>query len=105
VKYRVEVTARAEADIEEAYAWYAERSPESAARWDGELSRAINTLERFPERCPVAFLESEAVGLDIRRLVVGRYNAFLHVDGGTVYILTVRHGARKRPPAPSRSPA
>jgi len=52
VKYRVEVTARAEADIEEAYAWYAERSPEGAARWDGELSRAINTLERFPSAAP-----------------------------------------------------
>ena len=72
MKYRIEVTARAEADIEEAYAWYAERSPEGAARWHGELSRAINTLERFPERCPVALVESEAVGLDIRRLVVGR---------------------------------
>jgi plasmid stabilization system protein ParE len=96
VKYRVEVTARAEADIEEAYAWYAERSPEGAAKWHGELSRAINTLERFPERRRVAFLESEAVGLDIRRLVVGRDNALLHADGGAVYILTVGHGARKR---------
>ena len=92
-KYRVEVTARAEADIEEAYAWYAARG---GGQWHRELSRAINTLERFPERCPVALLESQAVGLDIRRLVVGCYNVFLHVDGGTVYVLTVRHGARKR---------
>jgi plasmid stabilization system protein ParE len=96
VKYRVHVTARAEADIDEAYSWYADQSVEAAARWHDELSRAIASLERFQERSVVAAAESEAFGVEVRRQVVGRYNVFLHLRGRTVYILTVRHGARKR---------
>jgi len=99
MKYRVLVIPCAAAEIEEAYLWIAERAPESAVRWFNGLYSVIDTLETFPERCPHA-PEDDFFQQEIRQLIygklIGRYRILFTIDGDTVYILHVRHGARKR---------
>jgi len=99
VKYRVLVLPRAAAEIEEAYLWIAERAPEGAVKWFNGLHSVIGTLETFPERCPHA-PEDDFFQQEIRQLIygkrIGRYRILFTIDGNTVYILHVRHGARKR---------
>jgi plasmid stabilization system protein ParE len=99
MKYRVLVQPRAAAEIEEAYLWIAERAPESAVNWFNGLDSVIESLETFPERCPHA-PESNFFQEEIRQLVygkrIGRYRILFTIDRDTVYILHVRHGARKR---------
>lgn len=51
----------AEAELEAAYLWLAERNPEAAATWYNGALNAFGTLETFPERCQLA---PESVTLD-----------------------------------------
>ena len=47
----------------------------------------------MPKRCPRA-PEDGLDGLEIRHLIHGRYRIIFGIDGKTVVILQVRHGAR-----------
>ncbi len=61
MSYQVIVQPPAETDIEEAVAWIAQYSPEKAALWYFDLTEAIESLQNFPARCPIA-PESEEFG-------------------------------------------
>ena len=52
--YRVELTRGAEADLEELYLWVVERAPNQGAAWFNGLEETIFSLDRHPERCPLA---------------------------------------------------
>jgi plasmid stabilization system protein ParE len=58
-------------------------------------STEIDSLERFPERCPYA-REREYLEVDLRQLVYKSHRVVFHVDKPkrTVYVLYVRHGKR-----------
>lgn len=89
----------AEAELEAAYLWIAERNPEAAAKWYNGLLDAILTLETLPERCPPA-PERKVFGREIRQLLHGNrryaYRVLFDVtEAGTVRILHVRHSARQ----------
>ena len=100
--YRVEITRRAEADLEELYLWVVERAPLQGARWYNGLERAVLSLNQHPKRCPVA---PESVDADhpVRVLTYGRkphtYRIYFTVDDddSLVRVLHVRRGARQRP--------
>ncbi|MBO0800051.1 MAG: type II toxin-antitoxin system RelE/ParE family toxin [Blastocatellia bacterium] len=96
--YRVVFTPRARADALEAFRWYAERSPDAAARWYGGLEKAIATLRQNPARHPVAEEETEQFGITIRRMLYGRrrgvFRILFTIEGDTVTLLYVRHSAR-----------
>lgn len=102
--YRVEITRRAEADLEELYLWVVDRAPQQGARWFNGLERAVLSLDQHPKRCPVA---PENVDRDrpVRVLIYGRkphaYRIFFAVDddAAIVRVLHVRRGARQRPMA------
>lgn len=74
--YHVEITRKAETDLEELYLWVVERAPQQGAAWFNGLERAILTLDRHADRCPVA---SESVDPDrpVRVLTYGRKAACL----------------------------
>jgi plasmid stabilization system protein ParE len=97
MKYRVEITATALAEVQEAYAWLAGRSSAAAGRWRAALLEAVDSLERFPERCPLA-PESDHLGREIPQLLHGKrrgvYRILFEIRGRTVYVLRVRHGSR-----------
>jgi plasmid stabilization system protein ParE len=48
----------------------------------------------MPERCSLA-AESPVLGHEIRHLIVGSYRVLFTVRGDAVYVLHVRHGARR----------
>jgi plasmid stabilization system protein ParE len=97
VTYNVIVTPTAEAEAMEAVAWYAERSVEAALRWHAGLTDAIHSLAKMPTRCPISKHESEALGCEVRLLLYGKrrgvYRILYSIDGETVWILRIRHGA------------
>jgi len=97
MKYKLIIQPRALAELDEAYRWIAQRSPENAARWFNRFVEALQTLERFPGRCGVA-PESEQIGQEIRQLLYGRrggaYRALFVVRDDEVHILHIRHAAR-----------
>jgi plasmid stabilization system protein ParE len=98
VKYRVRLTAKAEADVDEVLRWFQEqRATNAGERWFSRLMAKIDTLETHPERCAVA-AESEDVGLEIRELLVGKRRGVcrivFRIEKRAVYILRVWHAAR-----------
>lgn len=50
MNYHVIIQRSAEADIEKACEWIANRSPSGAANWYNRLDAAIKSLSDFPER-------------------------------------------------------
>jgi len=92
-KFHGKITRTAERDIEEAWTFIAQDSPEEAERFIRRLEEHIETLERFPERCPL-IPENEILGSRYRHLLHGDYRTVFRITGKTVYVLRVIHGSR-----------
>lgn len=92
--FRVELTRRAERDIEEAFEYIHSRATLNAIRWREGLKRRLGTLKTTPEAFGFA-PENAAVKADVRQLLFGSYRVLYTVRETTVNILTVRHGARR----------
>ena len=99
MKYRVIIQPSADVDMDKAYLWMVEHAPDHATKWFNGLEDAIQTLESFPLRCPLAE-ESGAFAVEIRQLIygqrVGAYRILFTVAEDAVQVLHVRHGRRKR---------
>lgn len=98
MKFRVELSARAERDVDGALAWLVRQGAVSAAsRWHERLLAAVATLEREPQRCPVA-PEAEEIGIELRELLFGRrqgvYRILFVIEQRTVSVVHIRHAAR-----------
>ena len=89
----VEITAFADANLEEIYLRIREDSPSRAAEWRKGLVKAAQTLDRFPKRCPLA--PESGPEIEIRQLVYGAYRVLFTVAKDTVFVLHIRHGARQ----------
>lgn len=100
MEFLVEISPSAEADIEEAYLWWAKnRSPEQAGRWYREILIAVGQLATMPERCAPCE-EVDPGEIELRQLLFGLGGSTTHrivfaVSGQTVSILRVRHIARE----------
>jgi len=102
MEFRVELTSRAQRDVDAIYAWLAgEQAGESGARWFAALRAAITSLQALPARCALA-PESRESPVEVRQLLYGRrphtYRILFYIDGDVVQVLHIRHG-RRRPPA------
>jgi plasmid stabilization system protein ParE len=92
--YRVELTHRAERDLEYLYDRIAADDSPAAARWFNGIEEAIYALERFPRRCPVA-PESKKPNGRLRHLLYGAkrdvYRVIYEIDQSrkVVRILTI----------------
>lgn len=97
MKFQVEITPIAEAQIEQAYCWYRERNPEFADRWFRSLMNAIATLQDKPKRFTLA-LDHEIFSEEVRQFLYGKskniYRVLFAIRDTTVYILYVRHSAQ-----------
>ena len=87
--HRLVVRPLAEADIDEAYAWYAARSPQAAARF---LDTVEVTLTAIRER-PESFAR---VHETLRRALLPRYpfGVYFHVDPDRVRVVALAHSRR-----------
>jgi plasmid stabilization system protein ParE len=94
MKYVVEVTKSAEEDARVICSYIAADSQRSAERWLIALERVFDSLSAFPARCAIA-PESEMIGTEIRQRLFGTYRVLFIIREETVYILHIRHGARR----------
>jgi toxin ParE1/3/4 len=94
-KYHVEITKIAGYDIQEIFEFIAKDSKSAATAWIEEMERQIDSLERFPLRCPV-IPEAQELGSGdkYRHLLYGNYRTIFMIDGFSVYIMRVIHGSR-----------
>ena len=99
--YLVEFAARAVRDLEILYVEKNAAESHAAARWYNELERAVYALASYPHRCPVA-PEARRMKRKLRHLLYGKkphvYRVIYEVDEKlqTVWVLTIRHGARRK---------
>ena len=92
-KYRVDITAVAEADTAAIWDYIARDNPVAATAFILRLEEQIATLERYPERC--AFVpENDLLGTAYRHLVFGNYRTIFKIIGARVIVLRVIHGTR-----------
>ena len=89
MKRKVEITAPAEAEMEELYLWIREDSPERAAAWRQGLYKAAERLSTFPERFAVA-AENDLVSEEIRQFFYKPCRMLYTVTEHTVYVLHIR---------------
>ena len=96
--YLVELTLRAERDLDYLYQRISADDSAAAARWFNGLEAAIYALERLPRRCPPA-PESKKAGQKLRHLLFGAkrdvYRVIYEIDESrrAVRVLTIRHAA------------
>jgi toxin ParE1/3/4 len=99
--YRVEFAARAARDLEILYVEKNAVESPAAARWYNALEETVYALETRPNRCPVA-PEARKLKLKLRHLLYGKkphvYRIIYEVgeQRQTVWVLTIRHGARRK---------
>ncbi|MEX2172133.1 MAG: type II toxin-antitoxin system RelE/ParE family toxin [Pirellulales bacterium] len=91
--YRVELTPRAECELDEAANWIASSAPETAQRWYWGFISAMESLASYPRRCGLATEQSE-FPYELRQLLYGRsrsYRAIFTIRDDTVTVLAIRH--------------
>jgi len=96
--FRVILSPEAAADLEAIHAYISKDSAENAAKMVGRILDAIAKLETFPHRTVVEH-QSKKIKHSVRSLPVRPYVVYFRVldQQQAVIILTVRHGARRRP--------
>jgi len=92
-KYRVDITAAAEADTASIWDYIAQDNPDAATAFMLRLEEQIGTLERYPKRCSL-ITENELLGTAYRHLLFGNYRTIFKIVGARVIILRIIHGAR-----------
>jgi plasmid stabilization system protein ParE len=91
--YRIELSYRAERDIEEAFEYIHARAPLNAIRWRHGVEQRLLALERNPEGFGFA-PENRDTRVAVRQLLYGQYRILYTIREKIVFVLTVRHGAR-----------
>jgi len=79
--------------VAEIWEYIAQDKSDAATAFLLRLEEQIRTLERFPERAPLA-PENELLGTAYRHLLHGNYRTIFKIVGSRVIILRVLHGAR-----------
>jgi plasmid stabilization system protein ParE len=95
--FSVQISAKAEADIDAALTWVMAQAPMTAQRWFNRLLAAVKTLESMPERCPLA-TEAADLGIELRELLFGKrrgtFRILFTVDASIVHVLHIRRATR-----------
>jgi plasmid stabilization system protein ParE len=99
MQYRVVLADSAKADAENLYQWVTERAPLQGPEWFEKLLECLYSLDRSPNRCPLA-PEARRSHREIRNLLYGKrarvYRILFEIDEErkTVWVLHIRRGAR-----------
>jgi plasmid stabilization system protein ParE len=92
-RFKILVSAPADAEIAVIYHYIREDSPANATKWRDGLLTAAEMLRMFPGRCALA-PENGPFEFEIRQLLYGNYRVLFTIQAEAVVILHVRHGAR-----------
>lgn len=91
--YSVFLSRHAQRDVAEIYDYISGDSPESAAAFVLAIEEKVASLAAMPDRAPL-IPENALLGTSYRHLVHGKYRIIFRVQGDTVLILRIVHGAR-----------
>jgi plasmid stabilization system protein ParE len=98
--YRVKFRPRAEQDLESLFRHLSQEAPLRGPQWVSGLEAAIYSLCELPERRLLVRRFSKPE-VEIRQLLYGRfphvYRIYFTIEFDTVWILHIRHGARRSP--------
>jgi toxin ParE1/3/4 len=98
--FRVSLTPRAAGDADAIYRRVSVEAPFAGPRWYDKLIRTLQSLDTLPERGQIVKDFSHPEHL-VRRILFGRkpnvYRIYYSLEGETVRILHIRHGARREP--------
>jgi plasmid stabilization system protein ParE len=98
--FRVELTSEAEGDADTILEWLlSHHAGLTGMNWFKALEDAIDSLAEFPGRCALA-PESRMFPREVRHLLYGHkphvYRILFTIEGGSVYVLHIRHGRREQ---------
>ncbi len=93
-KYKVQITDKALADMEEIYNYIAIQlqAPENAMGQYNRIAKAIENLNMFPERARIMESEQERT-MAIRQLVVDNYSVFYVIEDERAIVMRVLYSA------------
>lgn len=105
MRYTVELTERAEIEVERLGLGLLRRAPEAIGGWQARLTAALASFAFMPNRCPFARENNDFPGITVRQLLYGKergvYRALFYViepddehEEGVVRILRVLHGSQ-----------
>ena len=92
-RFRVNLTASAQTDLEQIFYNIAADSPMNATEFIVELERKVYSLEAFPERQPL-IPENEFFGTEYRHLNHKKYRIVYRIVQDTVFVLRIVHGSK-----------
>lgn len=92
--FTIEFSERSIQDLDNIVHLIQADSPVNATRWRRKLEEKMRSLSDMPESHGFA-LENDRCDEAIRQLLHGRYRVLFTVRGSSVYVLTIRHTARK----------
>jgi toxin ParE1/3/4 len=92
--YLVELSTRAEQDLNQIAQRISAGESAAAVRWFDGLDKAISTLENFPRRCPI-IPESKRTKQGLRHLLYGAMRIIYEIDEERelVTVIAVRNSA------------
>lgn len=98
--HEVIIHQHAIADLEQSYRFVWTNGGEQASLWFERFVEQLKSLDRTPERCPVA-RESKRVFFEVRELHFGRrpnvFRVLFTIDGDAVRILRIVRAQRRSP--------
>jgi len=89
VTFPVVWTPEAQADLEEAYAWYADRAPQAAERFAFAVEGTVQAIARNPLQFPVVHRDRRRAG--VRRFP---YGIIFEVQEQRIVVMACFHGRR-----------
>jgi toxin ParE1/3/4 len=92
-RFAVSFSRKAEEDLEEIWSFIAADSPDNATRFILQLEKQVESLGRYPERCPL-IPENELLHGKYRHLIYGEYRTVFRIANKTVYIVRIISSAR-----------
>ncbi len=103
--YIVELTDKAEIDVDSIYLGHNWRTLNQAERWRSGFAKSLASLSMLPNRCPTARENARYSDTVVRQLLFGKYRLLFHVvepdedeTEGYVRVMRVLHGAQSLEP-------
>jgi len=98
MNYTVFISDPAQEELDAAYTWLVEKSPQHGPTWHNGLLDAIISLEQNPVRCPIAS-GSASARETTRQLLYGdkqhAYRIFFAIRNEKVIVLHIIHASRQ----------
>jgi plasmid stabilization system protein ParE len=92
-RYRVELSARAEHDLDSIQAFIARDKPGAASKWVREIHRQIRSLNSMPQRFEI-IPEVDNLNVEYRHIIYGNYRVIDRIRENRVHIIRVLHAAQ-----------